>query len=63
VYVCLCNGITEREIRDAVALGARTLGDLTTSLGVANCCGRCADCARRLVGEASRELPAAGGDD
>ncbi len=62
MYVCLCNAITDHEIRDAVALGARTLGDLTTSLGVASCCGRCADCARRLVGEASRELAAAGDD-
>jgi bacterioferritin-associated ferredoxin len=64
MYVCLCNAITDHDIRGAVALGARTLGDLTASLGVASCCGRCADCAQRLVGEASRELTCqAGGDD
>lgn len=64
MYVCLCNAITDREIRGAVALGARTLADLETSLGVGTCCGRCVDCAERLVGEASRELTShAGGDD
>jgi len=64
VYVCICNAITDREIRGAVALGARSLADLESSLGVATCCGRCADCARRLVSEASRELiTQAGGDD
>ena len=64
VYVCLCNAVTDREIRGAVALGARTLADLESSLGVATCCGRCADCAQRLVGEAARELACtAGGDD
>jgi bacterioferritin-associated ferredoxin len=64
MYVCLCNAITDREIRGAVALGARTLADLESSLGVGTCCGRCVDCARRLVGEAAGELPCpTGGDD
>ncbi len=64
MYVCLCNAVTDRDIRGAVALGARTLADLESSLGVGSCCGRCADCAQRLVGEASRELAAhAGGGD
>ena len=32
MYVCLCNGITDREIRGAVAQGARSLADLQASL-------------------------------
>jgi len=49
VYVCNCNGITEREIREAISLGSRTFGDLRRDLGVATCCGKCEHPVRRLV--------------
>jgi len=52
MYVCVCNAITDKEVRGAVALGARTLGDLQATLGVATCCRRCADCACSIVAEA-----------
>lgn len=28
MYVCICNAVTEREIRGAVELGCRSLSDL-----------------------------------
>jgi len=52
MYVCVCNAITDKEVRGAVALGARTLCDLQATLGVATCCRRCADCASGIVAEA-----------
>jgi len=51
MYVCLCNGITESQIRDAVGGGARSLSELHRCLGVASCCGRCADCAQQVLHE------------
>ena len=64
MYVCVCNAVTDRDIRGAVALGARTLADLRQSLGVGTCCGRCIDCARGLVGEPqTEEAPSASGGD
>jgi bacterioferritin-associated ferredoxin len=66
MYVCVCNAVTDREIRSAVALGVRSLADLQTTLGVATCCGRCADCARGIVRDAcvdTVECACAGGDD
>ena len=42
MYVCVCNAVTEREIRQAVALGVTTLKELREGLGVAGDCGRCA---------------------
>ena len=51
MYVCVCNGITESQIRDAVGEGARSLRELQQCLGVASCCGRCADCAQQVVRE------------
>ena len=56
MYICLCNAITDREIRGAVALGARSLADLKSALGVATCCGRCADCAAQMVSDACPEM-------
>jgi bacterioferritin-associated ferredoxin len=64
MYVCICNAVTDREIRGAVALGARTLADLEHVLGVGACCGRCAESAQSLVGDATPEKASrAGGDD
>ena len=42
MYICICNGITEREIRGAASLGCTTIDDLSRELGVATCCGKCA---------------------
>ena len=63
MFVCICNRVTDHEIRSAVALGASTLADLSAGLGVASCCGRCADCARGLLRECEAALAIAGGDD
>lgn len=51
MYVCLCNGITENQIREAVTCGADSLLALRLELGVAACCGRCADCAQQVLHE------------
>lgn len=51
MYVCVCNAVTDREIRQCADLGARSLCDLRDSLGVASCCGRCADTADRVLRE------------
>ena len=49
MYVCVCHGITDRQIRRAVEQGARTLGDVQMKLPVGACCGRCQDCAREVI--------------
>lgn len=65
MYVCVCNAVTDREIRGAVKLGARTLDELSTTLGVATCCRRCVDCARQVLADAAADpvTCAAAGDD
>lgn|GEM_PF-265637 len=45
MYICVCNAISERQVQDAIAQGAQDLGDLQAQLGVATCCGHCADTA------------------
>jgi bacterioferritin-associated ferredoxin len=51
VFVCVCNAVTDREIRACAELGVVTLDDLRTHIGVANCCGRCARTAEQLLNE------------
>jgi bacterioferritin-associated ferredoxin len=64
MYVCVCNAVTDHEIRGAVKLGVRTLDDLSATLGVATCCRRCTDCARQVLDEAvGAAATCAGGDD
>ncbi len=59
MFICICNAITERQVQSAVAQGATTLIDLQGQLGVATCCGCCADTATeylpggRYAGQAS----------
>ncbi|MEO0974560.1 MAG: bacterioferritin-associated ferredoxin [Pseudomonadota bacterium] len=49
MYICICNSVTDKQIRTAVAAGAETLDDLRDSLGVASCCGTCACAAQALL--------------
>lgn len=54
MYVCICKAVTDRQIRQAVELGACSLSDLKESLGVATGCGKCAPCAREILREELR---------
>lgn len=49
MIVCVCNNISDREIRQAVELGLRTMDELREQLGVATCCGQCAECAQGVL--------------
>lgn len=51
MYVCVCRGITDRQIRAAIESGARTMRDLRQKLGVCSDCGKCGTFARDLLQE------------
>ena len=55
MYVCVCNAITEREVRECACRGASSLGDLAAMLGVGAGCGRCRECAEKILEEARTE--------
>lgn len=52
MFICLCNGVTERQIHEAIDDGACSLTDLSARLGVASGCGTCASFARDMLTEA-----------
>ena len=65
MYICNCNGVTEKEIRGAVELGCQSMAELSTQFGVGTCCGRCVPEARRLIRsccQAPERAAVAGGD-
>ena len=58
MYVCLCNAVTDGQIRQAVECGATRMRDLNRELGVAADCGKCACCAKGILQQTLDELSA-----
>ncbi len=57
MYVCLCNGVTDRHIRDAVDKGCNSIGELTMRTGCGASCGSCLDMASEMIEQMRAELP------
>lgn len=51
MYVCICNAVTDRAIREAAASGVRCLGELTMRTGCGGGCGSCVQLAEQLLSE------------
>jgi bacterioferritin-associated ferredoxin len=49
MYVCLCQGVTDGQIRDAIYEGCCSYRDVRETLGVATQCGKCACLAKQVV--------------
>lgn len=58
MYVCLCKGLTERDVQEAGRAGSVTRSSLIATFGLkdAGCCGRCAKNIRDLVNLAADQL-------
>lgn len=52
MYVCLCNAVTERRIRELVAAGYRSLDEIQLLTGCADTCGSCYDHAEAVIASA-----------
>jgi bacterioferritin-associated ferredoxin len=56
MYVCICKGITDTQIRAAVEEGASSMRDVRKTLGVASQCGKCSILTREIVRESLNDL-------
>ena len=54
MYVCICNAITEDEIRAVAQTGVRDLWTLQKELGVAAGCGTCKESAMQVLRDAEQ---------
>ena len=59
MYVCICNGVTDHDIRQAADAGCNSLPELTMRTGAGANCGSCLDMAAQVLNQARprRELP------
>ena len=62
MYICLCKGIRESDVRDLGRAGVLCPESLTAALGMdqEDCCGRCARNIEELVALAAGEWNCAG---
>lgn len=51
MYICVCHGITDRQIRRALQQGAMNLAEVQQRLPVGSCCGCCVPAACELIRE------------
>lgn len=49
VYICLCHGFTDKQVKRAVADGRRSMSEIYASLGGKPRCGKCVSEVRAIV--------------
>ncbi len=55
MYVCICNGVTDHQIREAAANGVRSMAELTMRTGCGATCGTCLETASEILETARAE--------
>lgn len=57
MYVCVCRGVTEKMLREAIVQGADRMRDLKADLGVTEQCGICACHVKQILDQARVQQP------
>jgi bacterioferritin-associated ferredoxin len=55
LYVCVCNAVTERDIKVAIDHGATSMKALNRVLGVGSQCGACAKCTKECLAKSAHK--------
>jgi len=56
MYVCICKGVTEGQIQQAVRQQGADYKAVREQLGVATDCGQCGQCAKQVIKECDTDL-------
>ena len=56
MYVCICTGVTDGKIREAIYEGCCSYREVREATGVASQCGKCACLAKQVVRETLADL-------
>jgi len=51
MYVCICRGITDKQLIKSVDEGATTMKELSAELGIGSQCGKCCQCAKKILNQ------------
>ena len=49
MYICICNQITDSQLREEIDRGNETVHALRENLGVTNQCGKCGSCVKKCI--------------
>jgi bacterioferritin-associated ferredoxin len=60
MYICICHGVNETTIRNAVKQGSRTLRELSFQTGCGTQCGNCVPQVQSLLRDCIRAEQSAG---
>jgi len=55
MFVCICNQVTDKQIRQSVEEGVCSIESLSAELNVGTCCGKCKSCAKKVMREAMQK--------
>lgn len=58
MYVCICRGITDTQVNDAVCNGARCVREVNQCIGIPVQCGKCCQFMKQIVNQAVADLHA-----
>ena len=53
MYICLCNGFTDRQVRSTIAESASSVAQVYTALGCEPRCGKCVPLVREMLRSAA----------
>lgn len=51
MYVCICHGITDKVLVNSIDNGATTMKQLTSELSIGSQCGKCCQCAKKILNQ------------
>ena len=54
MYVCICNAVTDRAIREAAESGAHSFAEVRRRTGCSGSCGTCSDLAQQILEDTHR---------
>jgi bacterioferritin-associated ferredoxin len=63
MYICLCNALTDRDVRAQCSDGACSVSMVYRGLDCAPKCGKCVPLVRQMLREATPSLQFEAGDD
>lgn len=56
MYICLCEPVTDRDIKAAVDTGCRSVREVAGRLGCCRDCGKCVRAAKEVIDAARADL-------
>ena len=56
MYICLCNAVTDHDIRREAAAGVQSFAELQARTGCSDCCGYCESEARATLDQAVSQV-------